>query len=352
MALKCLEIFRFDREALGLPEADRRALAEKMTIVKNDFQENELAWQAEIGWFDEMLVVGFLTVVMAAPMLIGPSFFLCAFAGLKPLMGWFLIMGTLAYHPWPTASKAAWQWRLTRALYKYFSYRIVWVGDSREKATDSRTWIGAGPPHGVMPFANVLSIPMINTFIRPFRGAGANVTARTPFLRYLTTFGFVDASAQSIVDKLNEGFCVGLVPDGIAGIFAYHGNDEIVAMKHRKGIAKLALKHGITILPAYSVGNTAIYTPVFDKWGLCEKISRRMRASVFVFYGRFFLPIPRRVNITLLIGDPIIVDKVDHGEPTQDQIDAVHAQLLNQLESSFNRHKAALGWAHKSVVFK
>eukprot|EP00978_Attheya_sp_CCMP212_P001781 scaffold3672_cov46-Attheya_sp.AAC.1 len=36
-------------------------------------------------------------------------------------------------------------------------------------------WIGAGPPHGVLPFANVLSIPAINSIMgKKFAGAPAN----------------------------------------------------------------------------------------------------------------------------------------------------------------------------------
>ena len=49
-----------------------------------------------------------------------------------------------------------------------------------------------------------------------------------------------------------------------------------------------------------------------------ESLSRQAQTSVFIYWGRFGLPIPRRVNITMLFGAPIMVDKVEN--PTQQQV--------------------------------
>ncbi len=58
-----------------------------------------------------------------------------------------------------------------------------------------------------------------------------------------------------------------MVPDGTAGIFQCNHQIEIVNLRYRKGIAKLALKQGIPLLPAYSVGNTEVFSAFFDPWG-------------------------------------------------------------------------------------
>ena len=50
-------------------------------------------------------------------------------------------------------------------------------------------------------------------------GVGADVVFHTPFLRYLTLFGCIGASATSITKALKNNKCPGVVPDGIAGIF-------------------------------------------------------------------------------------------------------------------------------------
>ena len=79
-------------------------------------------------------------------------------------------------------------------------------------------------------------------------------------------------------------------------------------------------------------------------------LDNRAQAAIFVYWGRFFLPIPRRANITMLIGRPIVVEKVE--SPTDAQIDAVHQRLLKEMAELFDEHKAALGWGHKRIVFE
>jgi len=202
-----------------------------------------------------------------------------------------------------------------------------------------------------LPFANVLSIPAINTFaFRHFVGAGASVVPKTPFLRYMALLGVIDVSAASITRALSEGKCVGLVPDGIAGIFRTNESDEVVMLKSRKGLAKLALRTGTPIVPAYSIGNSRAYTAIFDPWGILEKLSRKAQMSIFLYYGRLFLPIPRRVCITMLIGHPIMVEKVEN--PTDAQVSALHERYLREIKILFDHHKASLGWGHKELIYE
>lgn len=156
--------------------------------------------------------------------------------------------------------------------------------------------------------------------------------------------------------------CVGIVPDGVAGIFKHNsasngrrlgpkgpkalkslenqrqkergtvfstdfrGQKELVAMKDRKGIARLALRSGTPVLPAYSFGNTAAprfargleafvrvkafiravhgafeaFSCWYDSFGILESFSRKAQASIFFFWGRFGLPIPRRTQVDRL----------------------------------------------------
>ncbi len=134
----------------------------------------------------------------------------------------------LAYHPMPSSGYFQ-KTKLSLSFYKYFSYRFVWTDNAVDLCRSSKPWIGAGPPHGVMPFANVLSMPAINTFVpRKFSGSPASIVFHTPFLRYLTLAGrCIDVSGKSIEKELARGNCVGMVPDGIAGIFQCGKDDEV-----------------------------------------------------------------------------------------------------------------------------
>ena len=72
---------------------------------------------------------------------------------------------------------------------------------------------------------------------------------------------------------------VAVVPDGIAGIFRTNAYDERVVLKSRKGIARLALRTGHAIVPAYSIGNTAAFSAFFDPWGVMERVSRKVQGE-------------------------------------------------------------------------
>jgi len=191
--------------------------------------------------------------------------------------------------------------------------------------------------------------PLVLSSYPEFIGCPASVVFHTPFLRYFTLLRSEHVSRKAIEHQLSLGNNVGLVGDGIAGIFQCNHDDEVVALKNRKGLAKLALRTGRPIIPCYSFGNTEAFSLWYDGFGIMEKISRKLQASFFLYWGRFGLPIPHRVNITMAIGDLIQVKQVEN--PSQEEVDEVHAMILAAIEETFNTYKSALGWGHKTMRF-
>lgn len=271
------------------------------------------------------------------------------------------LTASLALHPLPHPVRMA-RARFTLLLYKYFSYRVMWVDDAFDRLSTckdeaKRAWVGAGAPHGVLPLANMLSMPALNTFTtHRFVGGAASVVQYTPGLRYMSWFGgAVDVSAGSLERATGKGICVGIVPDGIAGIFQQNsrggtGAEERVLLQKRKGLAKLSLRTGIPIVPAYSLGNTAVYQMWSDSFGLMEWLSRKLKVSLFIFWGRFGLPLPFRANITMLLGHPVMPSKVV-AKPAAEDIDSMHKTILDNISSAFNLHKGACGWGHRTIKF-
>lgn len=262
------------------------------------------------------------------------------------------VFAALSFHPLPGRKFGAVMRRswLTLCWYKYFSYRIVWCDDDLDLGQNNPRTIGAGAPHGVLPFANLLSIPAVNMFgFRKFAGAPADAFFRTPMLRYLSLFGCVHVDAKSISRAVDEGYCVGVVADGVAGIFQNGEDSEAIALLNKKGLARLALRTGTSLVPTYSLGNTDTFSSWYDPFGVMENLSRKARAGIVVFWGRWCLPIPRRTCITLCLGKPIVVEKVEL--PTDEQCDALHKQLLDAFRELFERHRAAHGWGHKNISF-
>jgi len=358
----CLEVFNIPPE-LMVPSKDasgekKRHEAIKQLIISKDgpFEKDEFADRAEISASEESAVMSFMLLVMGGPLFL--------FLVLPPLTLFFgtwhhklaltLTILCLALHPLPRMNydrvRSSW---FACALYKYFSCRMMWCDDNWERAINKKPWIAASAPHGVLPFAQILCMLTVNSigFCGPFIGAPASVVYRTPFLRYmLLLFPSCEVSGKAITREVSRGNSVGLVADGIAGIFRCNDETETVYLKDRKGLARLCLRTGITILPSYSLGNTQSFSAWFDSMGHMEKISRKTKASFLIFWGRFGLPIPRRNTITQLYGSPIETPLVIKN-PSEKEIDNLHQRLLNGMKEIFDLHKHAVGYSGKKIKF-
>jgi len=359
----CLELWRATPEVLALPLEHRIDYAKKHLTISSEgpFPDKVFEARAPITMMESTAVLSFFAVVMGGPVvLLGASVMALVWGTWRHVGISAAATLVLALHPLPDPLKLCTS-RFTICLYKYFTYRWLWVDDNREKneADMDVGWIGAGAPHGVFPIANLLCMPSVNAFTRKrFIGAGASVVLKTPFLRYAVMLGgATDVSSSSLTRATHKKICVGIVPDGIAGIFQQEvgvGNaghiEERVAMQSRKGLARLSLRKGIPIMPAYSLGNSRVFATWYDRFGIMEWASRRLRMSIFVFWGRLGLPLPFRTNISMLIGKVMSPSAVDEN-PAPDVVDAVHNALLERIKTTFDLHKASCGWGDCSIRY-
>ena len=118
-------------------------------------------------------------------------------------------------------------------------------------------------------------------------------------------------------------------------------------LRSRKSFAKFCIRNGCPFVPAYSVGNSQAFNSWFDRYGFLEWLSRKTQTSLFLYWGRFLLPIPFRTNVTLLFGAPVPVEKKEN--PTEEEVDMVHQEMLDAFVKLFDTHKHALGWSHREL---
>lgn len=60
------------------------------------------------------------------------------------------------------------------------------------------------------------------------------------------------------------------------------------------------------------------------------------------------MPIPYRIPIVGAMAKPIPVPR--KADPTDEEIEKVHQQLLAAMVELFDQHKEAYGWGHKKLV--
>ncbi len=180
-----------------------------------------------------------------------------------------------------------------------------------------------------------------------------DIVFRLPFIRFLVLwFGAISASKHAIMSNIAKGHNIGIISDGISGMFIKSEEEEAVLMKNKKGIAKIALQTGAHVVAGYGFGNTSVWDPIFDKYGIMQWLSKKLKMSIILFKGRWFTPIPKRVALYLTMG-PLVRNPHSNTipNPTQKQIDEFHQMILDSIQFTFNQHKYLYGWHNKKLIF-
>jgi len=125
---------------------------------------------------------------------------------------------------------------------------------------------------------------------------------------------------------------VGINTGGIAEMFwGYPRPDcspdrEYALLKGRRGFVRLAIKHGLQLVPVFVFGSSKIFKRYFNlslslpSLFLCfllvirletptlvERVSRWLKSAVMVFWGRFGLPVPFPIPLLYAVGKAIQV---------------------------------------------
>ncbi|KAH8065064.1 2-acylglycerol O-acyltransferase [Aureococcus anophagefferens] len=116
-------------------------------------------------------------------------------------------------------------------------------------------------------------------------------------------------------------------------------------LKKRKGFVKIALRTGADLIPIYSFGNTTVLEAF--KSGPLASLSRKVGVSVTVFWGRWFLPIPKRVKLVYARGRPLGLPHIEH--PTDADVDKYHALYCAKLVELFDNAKFNPDYAEKTL---
>ena len=180
----------------------------------------------------------------------------------------------------------------------------------------------------MFPFQGLLWAAFCNTYLRDGTGrslygfgAVADVVLSLPLLR--TLMGWLScggAGYSTLVKGLVEGKCEStkgrkplhlfILPGGIAEIFVSTPGEHKIVFKKRKGLIKLAIETGSSLIPCYVFGGTDFFCNLITGDNFLAQWSRKLRVSFTIFYGRFFLPIPFTPKVTMVFANPLPIVKV------------------------------------------
>ena len=124
-------------------------------------------------------------------------------------------------------------------------------------------------------------------------------------------------------------------------------DEEYALIQTRKGFIRKAICHGVPVVPVYVFGNTKLFKRV-ELPALLESLSRLLKASLVLFWGRWGLPVPFQVPLLYAVGEAIQVGP-PNPNPSTAEVDALHRRFCEALVGLFDKHKADYGWAHKTL---
>lgn len=208
-------------------------------------------------------------------------------------------------------------------------------------------------PHGIFPVGQFVSASFVYNQYPDVKicGTGADVIFKVPVMRQIMSWiGTHPANKKSIKKIFEDGHQLANIPGGIAEM--YHTNDstEEIYFLSRKGIIKIALEEGADIIPTFFFGNSKLFKVLggqgSDSW--VAKLSRRLKASIFFFYGRHGLPVPIRHPLRMVTGEIISVTQTDN--PSQEDIDSLHGKVVDAIKKLYNEKKPE--WETRPLIIK
>jgi len=314
--------------------------------AKDDQNTHEKSGGVRLGAIDrttELACMGLALVIVGAFLWVplGFTYILCMLPGLWREASWpmcittMLLVGSISLcpcKPWAGLRRM----RFWEVVVSYFEPE-VWQTSTLPDSTKLFCFM----PHGIFPFGQALGlVSWLNDSFQNMRPAVADVMVKTPGVgHFMTMLGCVSVSRKSMEAAIEREDNICLVPGGITEMFeASDQACQLLHLRSRKGFVRLALKHGIPLVPVYCFGNNeTLHLCSISKHRVVRWLSRRLGVAFLLFWGRWFLPIPFRVPLRYAVGDAIIVPKLANA--TKEEVDQWHAKFVDATVSLYDQYK-------------
>ncbi|KFO29875.1 Acyl-CoA wax alcohol acyltransferase 2, partial [Fukomys damarensis] len=249
------------------------------------------------------------------------------------------------------------RWRLWRYYCNYFPIKLLKTHD----ISPSHNYILVCHPHGLMSHAVFGNFATEATgFSKIFPGIIPYTLTLgaffwVPFLReYVLSTGVCSVSQSSmdfLLTQKGKGNMLIVVVGGLAECrYSLPGSSTLV-LKKRFGFVRVALRHGVALIPAYSFGETELYNQyIFSPGGLVNCFQMWFQSLVHVypcaFYGRGFTRnswgfLPYARSLTTVVGEPLSLPKIEN--PSEADVAKYHELYIDALRKLFNEHKTKFG---------
>lgn len=199
-------------------------------------------------------------------------------------------------------------------------------------------------PHGmyvVTPFIFHSSQPRDrNSLIYGYFTAVAAAVFQVPFFREALMLVNARIADQRTIDSLlAEGRSVFLCPGGIHEQLATDPCQERAFFPPNLGFVRLAIKHGVPLVPTYNFGENQLYDVPDWSRGFSAFLKRQFGVGIPLGIGRGGLPfVPKKGHITVRIGELVEVGPA-RSDPSEAEVLSVFRHYCAELSALFHAHK-------------
>lgn len=239
------------------------------------------------------------------------------------------------------------------AFMRYFEDYITCVPWSKDAQlpTDSTTYVFGAHPHGIHCTSLLELANPYGTFAKLFpnvsglklTGLVATIIFKIPVIREMFLYtGYLDASRSVASEALAAGQSIYLCVGGEEESLLTTPGKDIYVLKERKGFIRLALSYGASLVPVLGLGTNEAYTTYNVLYPARKLIQKRFGIALPIFHGRWFTPLPHKVPIKIVIGEPIPTPKpgVVGEKPSEELVNEFHAKYIDAVRTLHRKHAA------------
>ncbi|XP_035144707.1 acyl-CoA wax alcohol acyltransferase 2 [Callithrix jacchus] len=250
-------------------------------------------------------------------------------------------------------------WCLWKHYCDYFPLKLLKTHD----ISPNRNYILVCHPHGILAhtwFGHFSSEG--SGFSKTFPGITPYILTLgaffwMPFFRdYLMATGACSVSESSmdfLLTHKGTGNMLVVVVGGLAECRYSLPGSSTLFLKNRSGFVRIALQHGVALIPTYAFGETDLYDQhIFTPGGFVNRFQMWFRSMVHVypcaFYGRGFTKnsrglLPYALPVTTIVGEPLQMPKIEN--PSREIVAKYHALYIEALCKLFDQHKTKFGFS-------
>lgn len=241
----------------------------------------------------------------------------------------------------------------------YFPTSVVFEDESAFKP--GTAYVFGFEPHSVLPLAMFVFSKYASCMppaLQNIRMLASTAIFWSPITRNIWWWaGLRPVSKKVMRHLLSKGTSVVLCPGGVRECLYLKKGKEAVYLHTRKGFIRLALEQGAPLVPVFCFGQSDLYgcwRPFID-WpkGLIPftawaRFSRNIGYLPMMIWGQFGSPLPRRVPVTVVVGKPIPVPKVEN--PSEEMVTEYLQRFISGLQGVFDRYAADFGHPNTELI--